>query len=405
MNKLAKFALTAVLGLAITFTLNACEENAGGGGGKLLETITYDDGRVQKFEYDKQNRIVKIDDKTITYADNLITVGTQKYAINGKTITVDGSSFSINGDGYIVIPPGSGCDGCEFFEYKDGNLTADNSGQGIGYEYDNKKSPLSGCTSPKWLMQILLGDVYASKNNIVKMDEENGSSTYKYEYDSDGFPVKRTDNNGTTTRYTYRGEPQTATAPAEKASGSTLTDTRDNKTYKTVKIGEQVWMAENLNFEAKGSKCYGEGGHILVGEEDEKVLDNAGIQANCKKYGRLYDWNTAKTACPSGWKLPSKAEWDVLITTAGGEKAAGKYLKAKSGWEDNKNGTDNYGFSALPGGGGNAFGNFYTVGYIGIWWSATEYNTNYYHYTLKGSDDVQIDYDNSSLFSIRCIQN
>jgi len=219
-KQLTKLALTTALVLAITLILNACE---GGGDVKLPETITDESGKVQRFEYDKQNRIVKIGDKTITYADNLITVGTQKYVINGNTITLDAdsSSFTINGDGYIVAPPSISCyGGCpEYFVYKDGNLIADNSGRGIGYEYDDKKSPFSNSTTPKWLMQILLVDISASKNNVVMIDEEDGSSTYKYEYDSDGFPViaKMTveytdyaEGTGTTithrtTRYAYRG--------------------------------------------------------------------------------------------------------------------------------------------------------------------------------------------------------
>ena len=184
---------------------------------------------------------------------------------------------------------------------------------------------------------------------------------------------------------------------------TTLTDTRDKKNYKTVKIGEQVWMAENLNFEAKGSKCGGtdiidEGEDILYSIVEENTV-------NCDKYGRLYNWETAVKACPSGWKLPSKAEWDVLITTVGGEKTAGKYLKAKSGWNDNGNGEDKFGFAALPGGYGSSSNNFRTVGDLGNWWSATESNGNYAIYLFNGGDGVRIDYDNRDSYSVRCIQN
>jgi len=153
--------------------------------------------------------------------------------------------------------------------------------------------------------------------------------------------------------------------------------------YKTVKIGNQTWMAENLNYNAKGSKCY----------EDK--------QENCEKYGRLYYWATAmgidekynkayweksskiQGICPSGWHIPSSMEWETLAKFADPSSSfkdnfnniAGKKLKAKSGWNDTKheycnltgkakdaygekrnwenipdycNGTDNYGFSLLP---------------------------------------------------------
>ncbi|MDR0331261.1 MAG: YARHG domain-containing protein, partial [Chitinispirillales bacterium] len=90
-------------------------------------------------------------------------------------------------------------------------------------------------------------------------------------------------------------------------------------------------------------------------------------EANCQKYGRLYDWETAKTACPSGWRLPSREEWHRLVQTAGGEKSAGIKLKSKSGWQGGGNGTDDYGFSALPGGmGGGAFSG---IGSDGYWWN------------------------------------
>jgi len=139
----------------------------------------------------------------------------------------------------------------------------------------------------------------------------------------------------------------------------TFTDPRDGKVYKTVKIGKQTWMAENLNYEAPGSKCY----------------DNN--PANAQKYGRLYDWDTAKKACPPGWHLPSDAEWQELVDFAGGEDIAGERLKATNGWDENGNGTDEFGFSALPGGYGYSNVKFDYVGKLGYWWSAAEFGASY----------------------------
>jgi uncharacterized protein (TIGR02145 family) len=150
------------------------------------------------------------------------------------------------------------------------------------------------------------------------------------------------------------------------------TITYANKTYKTAKIGTQTWMAENLNYEAEGSVCY------------------ENNPANCAKYGRLYNWETAMKVCPKGWHLPSNAEWDKLLRFVDGDKGtkspynsetAGQHLKTVSGWNFYKeyygNGTDDYGFSALPGGNGGSDGNFNGAGHYGGWWSAGEYNSDY----------------------------
>jgi len=136
----------------------------------------------------------------------------------------------------------------------------------------------------------------------------------------------------------------------------TLTDKRDGQKYRTVVIGGDRWMAQNINYKTKsGSWCY----------------DNN--TDNCKQYGKLYDWKTATTVCPKGWKLPSSADWDRLVAAADGEEiASGKKLKTKNGWEENGNGTNDYGFSALPSGRRNTDGMFYNVGYYGYWWTATE---------------------------------
>jgi len=164
------------------------------------------------------------------------------------------------------------------------------------------------------------------------------------------------------------------------------------QTYKTVNIGGQVWFAENLNYNASGSKC------------------NGNELSNCAKYGRLYNWSTAMTVCPSGWHLPSQAEWNVMTAYIGGEDTEGKKLKAKSGWNNYEgvsgNGTDEYGFSALPGGSGNSDGAFSSVGSTGLWWSATGGNTAYRRGMSSAAEAAGWgNYDKSYLFSVRCLKN
>jgi uncharacterized protein (TIGR02145 family) len=189
-------------------------------------------------------------------------------------------------------------------------------------------------------------------------------------------------------------------------------------TYKTVKIGDQIWMAENLNHAAEGSVCYDY------------------TATNCDTYGRLYDWATAMAGaassnaipsgvqgvCPSGWHIPSNAEWDELFRFADGtngtsspydSETAGRYLKATNGWKDNGNGgEDSYGFAALPGGygssGGSSGGSFDYVGYDGYWWSSIEYNSSYaynrrmfYYLDVAHWDDG----DKSNLYSVRCLRD
>jgi uncharacterized protein (TIGR02145 family) len=194
---------------------------------------------------------------------------------------------------------------------------------------------------------------------------------------------------------------------AETAFG-TFTDTRDGQTYKTVMIGKQTWMAQNLNYKTKsGSWCYKDS------------------TSYCKKYGRLYDWKTAKKICPTGYHLPSRREWNDLGKAVEGEGTiirdvgdnnlyvfwdnAGKRLKAKSDWSDNGNGTDNYGFSALPSGYRTSDGGFYGgAGYYGGWWTATEYyNGHAYRRDMEfGHDGVNEDNDSTAYgFSVRCVKD
>jgi len=168
-----------------------------------------------------------------------------------------------------------------------------------------------------------------------------------------------------------------------------LTDSRDGKRYKTVKIGSQTWMAQNLDYAAGGSKCY---------------EDNSN---NCKIYGRLYNWATALRTCPSGWHLSSDDEWEILIDFVGGKEIAGKKLKARSGWNEYDNGTDEFGFSALPGGEGGVGGWNLIAGISGRWWSsATEGNSNFAYYRMFfGSGVLRHTDHKKALYSVRCVRD
>ena len=165
-----------------------------------------------------------------------------------------------------------------------------------------------------------------------------------------------------------------------------LLDERDGQIYKTVVIGTQVWMAQNLNYASDFymSYCY----------------DN--LPSNCAKYGRLYSWSAAmdslgvfsangkgcgdwkygtqpcspvypvRGVCPSGWHLPDSNEIKILYSYVDGYADEGMKLRATSGWDYNRNGSDAYGFSALPAGMRSDFsGEFSFMGSLTDFWGST----------------------------------
>ncbi len=144
-------------------------------------------------------------------------------------------------------------------------------------------------------------------------------------------------------------------------------DARDTTDYKWIKIGDQIWMAENLRFEANAN-CW-------LPENPEEA----------RLYGRYYSWEKAETSCPDGWHLPTNEEWEHLgefiSQTEGpfdkeddGWLQVALFLKATYGWE-NSCGTDDYGFAAFPGGTATNAG-FFLTNYSSHWWTATESNEN-----------------------------
>jgi uncharacterized protein (TIGR02145 family)/uncharacterized repeat protein (TIGR02543 family) len=217
--------------------------------------------------------------------------------------------------------------------------------------------------------------------------------------------------NNATTTFTMPSREVTVTAffAYSNVRLGTFMDIRDGQTYGTVEIGNQTWMAENLNYQTIGSRCFGNN------------------KSNCDKYGRLYDWATAmdidifynnnewggddvkhRGICPSGWHLPSLQELQILTEyVSGNTQLVGTKLKSTSGWKIDSNGSDIYGFSALPGGGG-----MYDTGLgsDGSWWTATAYsndrNNIAYRLNIHGSNysgEVLAFATKGSVFSVRCV--
>ena len=168
-------------------------------------------------------------------------------------------------------------------------------------------------------------------------------------------------------------------------------DTRDGQAYPAVTIGSQVWMATNLNYlpTSGNSWCYGTSA------------------SNCAIYGRLYDYTTALTVCPTGWHLPDTTAWNTLEAYVGGTATAGTALKANSTLWNTNTGTDAYGFSALPAGVCYG-GSFNYVGNYGYWWTATAYGSSDAYsrgmsYSYAGV--AHGDYGQTDGFSARCLKD
>ena len=202
-----------------------------------------------------------------------------------------------------------------------------------------------------------------------------------------------------------------------------MTDPRDGQIYKTVKIGDQVWMAENLNYAdsvktpslLKRSWCYNNkaencavAGRLYTWAaaiDSVKLATDADNPQDC---GFDKTWNCTLPAkvqgiCPNGWHLPTETEWNTLFAEVGGELEAGKILKAQTGW----NGTDSVGFSALPAGGRDNGGQFGADGNFAYFWCSNSAGSFYASY-------MSLDYTvyaglepglKDTAFSVRCLKD
>jgi uncharacterized protein (TIGR02145 family) len=196
----------------------------------------------------------------------------------------------------------------------------------------------------------------------------------------------------------------------------------DGNTYKSVIIGEQEWMAENLR-----TSKYSDG-TAIPNVTDSTQWENLTTGAWCNynnsstndaSYGKLYNWYAVETGklCPTGWHVPTDSEWYVLIhylTANGDSSTEGKALKSTSGWNNGGNGTDDYGWNGLPGGEGYAWNtSFGRIGNYGSWWSSSQGSGAWYDedaWNVDLHDDwngVSIDDDLNVKhgYSVRCLRD
>lgn len=245
-------------------------------------------------------------------------------------------------------------------------------------------------------LQLLRNFIYNSDSTGSAIKDANRQSTIQAHVVKNGF------RNGQYLYLVLSGKKNLS-----YGCGGTITDSRDGQQYKTVCIGNQVWMAENLRYAAPGSDCY------------------SGSAANCTQYGRLYDWNTmmqgagpsdtvpshVQGICPSGWHLPSKGEFDILIANFGTNSVAGGALRDTIGWDSPNTGATNAsGFNGKPAGYSSGSGSYNGLGSQAAWWTTSQSNSgaNYRYYITTGSQYSSVaEYSQPTtmLISCRCVKD
>jgi len=286
-------------------------------------------------------------------------------------------------------------------------------------EEEDNQAPTCAITQPAQGQEFTKGDIVTIEVVAIDPDGDvtmiqffsNGSqigatSSFPFHYDwntsaeetgSHTLKATATDNRGNSTSDEIS---LTINDDGGGGGGPTFTDPRDNQTYKTIIIGGQEWLAENLNYETGGSWCYGDSSH------------------NCEEYGRLYTWDAAINACPAGWHLPSDEEWKTLELFLGmpedqvgwmGMRGTdqGRKLKSTTGWVNDGNGTDEVGFNSLPAG-KRINEIFFQLGAHSFNWSATlsGNETAWARQFMWSSDGInRTSQATEQGYSVRCVKN
>ena len=285
-----------------------------------------------------------------------------------------------------------------------------------------------------------------SSSGAKSSNSKDGKSSSSDEKNSSSSSVVPTNSSSSSGASTVSVASPCKTEAEDNCEYGALTDDRDGQTYKTVKIGEQWWMAENLNYAYTGvpfKYVLSTESNLVYYSDSTSWCFNDSAEY-CTKYGRLYTWSAAmdssgilpgnaangcgydticsptypvRGVCPEGWHLPDSTEWFTLFTAVGGKATAGMVLRSTEGWNDiidnngnkyDSNGSDNFGFSALPVGRVRASWLYDNEGIHANFWSSTEYKSrganivclnrgiDYAHWFTEIKDEG---------YSVRCVKD
>jgi len=396
MKKTILYTLSVIAAIAIAvFTVFVgCDGDLGERSGAM-------DTYLDKFHYNKR----VLPKYTLTYDGNgadsgdvpkgptMYDSGTTVSILDAGTLIKYGSSFSgwnsqADGNGASYSKEGGGASGIKITH--DITLYA-KWDSGVTYAVIVKSSPVG--------MSVSGGRRYKPDETVTIAAEESSDGWRFQNWTAANNAVSFADAEKAETSFRMPKKDVTVTAVfvADGGKMDLLTDDRDGNVYITVTILGQTWMARNLDY--LNDMTTGDSSWCYDNDPD-----------NCTTYGRLYTWDAAKTACPAGWRLPDTADWNRLINAGGGANVADKKLKSSTGWNSYSgiSSTDDYGFSALPGGSRNYDGPFGGAGSNGVWWTATEdgdygayYRDMSYNYDNVGGGG----YSKGAAFSARCIKN
>ena len=244
------------------------------------------------------------------------------------------------------------------------------------------------CDEGKWSNDFSVEtEIVESKDKLGECNEENDGQMFRVPRDTI-YDTYSCEDGEWVSDFGGSAEP---VDPKTVVNGS-FKDKRDGKTYKTVKIGTQTWMAENLNYKTDGSRCYD------------------GKAENCKKYGRLYTAAVALMACPSGWKLPTGQQWVKLLNV---DNIIFKEIGMYTGFSsDVKMNEDPYGFNILPAG-VYANGQYRNIGKTTAFWTNSftgaktdsgTYINVYYMIRFNPNQVTSVSKYEQDYFSVRCIK-